>query len=176
MVYVLLVEGFEEIEALTPIDILRRGGVAVKTVGVNASEVTGSHQIAVKTDITMDAVNREDMDLLILPGGPGHTNLEKSEAAMNLIRYANENCLLAAICASPSILGKLGMLRGKKATCFPGFEQFLDGAEVVNEKAVADGNIITAKGAGASAEFGFLLLELLKDKKTAEKLKGDMQY
>lgn len=177
MVYVLLVEGFEEIEAIEPIDILRRGDVDVKTVGVDGKKVCGSHGIIVEADILIDEVSVEDMELLMLPGGPGHGNIEKSEKAVELINTAfDKNILLTAICASPSILGKMGMLKGKKATCFPGFEKFLDGAEVSDEKAVRDGNIITGKGAGAASEFGFLMLEALKGKETADHIKEVMQY
>ena len=177
MVYVLLVEGFEEIEAIEPIDILRRGGVEVKTVGVNDKVVCGSHGIKVEADTDIAGVVREDMELLMLPGGPGHGNIEKSEEAVELIKYAYEkDILLTAICASPSILGKMGLLKGKKATCFPGFEEFLEGAELSGEKAVRDGNIITGKGAGAAADFGFLMLEALKGKAVADNIKDVMQY
>ena len=122
MIYELLVDGFEEIEALTPVDILRRGGMEVQTVGVNGKRVTGAHNILVEADILLEDVIWEQMDMLILPGGPGHFRISESAEAVRLIRLAAEkNCYLAAICASPSILGKLGLLKGKKATCFPGF-------------------------------------------------------
>jgi len=177
MVYVLLVDGFEEIEAIEPIDILRRGGVGVKTVGVYDKYATGSHNIRVEADITIDEVSVEDMELLMLPGGPGHGLLEESEKAKELIFAAVEKgAFLTAICASPSILGKLGLLEGKKATCFPGFEEFLKGAKVSLAKVERDGKIITGKGAGAAAEFGFLMLEALKDKQTADKIREVMQY
>lgn len=176
MIYVLLVDGFEEVEAIEPIDILRRGGAEVKTVGVFEKEVTGAHNIKVHADILIDEVS-DDVDLLMLPGGPGHTNIEKSEKAMALIKKAyDNNCYLAAICASPSILGRMGYLKGKNATCFPGFEKYLDGANLSAEKAVIDGKIITAKGAGAAAEFGFLMLSAIKDENTAEQIRSMMQY
>lgn len=177
MVYVLLVDGFEEIEAIEPIDILRRGGVDVKTVGVYKKNVIGAHNITIEADIMISDVNIADMELLMLPGGPGHGAIEESDAAMSLIKDAKKaDIMIAAICASPSILGKLGYLKGRKATCFPGFEKFLDGAELSEEKAVADGRFITGKGAGAAAEFGFMILEILKDKKTADNLRDGMQY
>jgi 4-methyl-5(b-hydroxyethyl)-thiazole monophosphate biosynthesis len=177
MIYVLLVDGFEEIEAIEPIDILRRGGAEVKTVGVYGMEVTGSHGIKIAADIAIDGVDADDMELLMLPGGPGHSLIEESEKAEKLILSASEkNCWLAAICASPSILGKMGLLRGKTATCFPGYEKFLEGADVTANKVERDGKIITAKGAGAASEFGFAILEALKGKETADKIKDGMQY
>lgn len=177
MIYVLMVDGFEEIEAIEPIDIMRRAGLNVVTVGVNNQTVKGAHNITIKTDIMIDDVNTEDMELLMLPGGPGHTNLDESEKVHKLIDYAYDNNLyIAAICASPSIIGKKGLLNGKKATCFPGFEQFLLDAEIVRDKALCDGKIITGKGAGAAGDFGFLIVEKLIDKKSSDDLKGKMQY
>lgn len=176
MVYVLLVDGFEEIEAIEPIDILRRGGVDVKTVGVYKKEVVGSHGIKIEADIEIDDV-ADDMTLLMLPGGPGHNLIFESEKAKELILKASQKDLyISAICASPSILGKMGLLSGKKATCFPGFEEYLEGATLSDEKAVIDGKIITGKGAGAAAEFGFLMLAVLADKDVADKIKDGMQY
>ncbi len=177
MVYVLLVDGFEEIEAIEPIDILRRGGVAVKTVGVYEKQVTGSHNIKIDADILINEVLPEDMELLMLPGGPGHNLIEESPDAIQLINKAIEkDIFVTAICASPSILGKIGLLKGKKATCFPGFEKFLEGAIYVSDKAVRDGKIITGKGAGAAAEFGFMMLEALTSKENKDKVKQSMQY
>lgn len=177
MVYVLLVDGFEEIEAIEPIDILRRGGVCVKTVGVYSKKVTGAHNITVEADIAIDEISEADTELLMLPGGPGHTNIEKSEKAMDFIRKIyNGGGYISAICASPSILGKMGLLENKTATCFPGFEKFLNGAVLSEQKAVADGKIITGKGAGAAADFGFLMLEILTDRENAEKTRSAMQY
>lgn len=177
MVYVMLADGFEEVEAIEPIDILKRGGVEVTTVGVKGKTVTGAHGIIVTADIEINEVNPEDMELLMLPGGAGHEILDASNEVHGLINYAVVNGLyISAICASPSILGKKMMLEGKKATCFPGFEKYLYGAEVVGDKAVVDGKIITGKGAGAASEFGFAMLEILKDKETADKIKEIMQY
>ena len=177
MIYVLLVEGFEEIEALTPIDILRRCGAEVLTVGVMGEYVTGSHNITVKSDILIDDVLYDQMSCLIIPGGPGYTNIEASSKAMEIIAYAKENNILTcAICAAPSIIGKLGYLDGKKATCFPGFEKELKGAVISDEKAVFDGNFITGKGAGAASEFGFLIAEKTVGKEKSEEIKKSMQY
>lgn len=176
MVYVLLADGFEEVEAIEPIDILRRGGVEVKTVGVTGKVVTGAHGISVTADIGINEVDGEDMELLMLPGG-GHELLDASNAVHALISYAVGNKkYVSAICAAPSILGKRMLLEGKKATCFPGYEKYLYGADVVADKAVIDGKFITGKGAGAASEFGFLMLSVLKDKATADKIKEIMQY
>ncbi len=177
MIYVLMVDGFEEIEAIEPIDIMRRAGLNVVTVGVTGDIVKGAHNITIKTDITIDDVNPEDMELLMLPGGPGHTGLDSDEKVQKLIDYADkENLYIAAICASPSIIGKKGLLKDKKATCFPGFEEFLVGAKVVCDKVVTDGKIITGKGAGAAGEFGFEIVRLLKGNEIAEDLRSKMQY
>ena len=177
MIYVLMVDGFEEIEAIEPIDIMRRAGLNVVTVGVKGNIVKGAHNITIKTDITIDDVNTDDMELLMLPGGPGHTGLDSDEKVQKLIDYANkEDLYIAAICASPSIIGKKGILKDKKATCFPGFEEFLLGAKVLDYKVVTDGKIITGKGAGAAADFGFEIIKLLKGKETADDLRSKMQY
>ena len=177
MVYILLVDGFEEIEALEPLDILRRAGIEARTVGVAAKTVTGSHGISAEADITMDEVNPQEMSLLMLPGGPGYENLDKTQAVHALLEDAHDREIyIAAICAAPSIPGEKGFLNGKKATCFPGYEKNLVGAVVTGEKVVLDGKMLTAKGAGAAADFGFKIVEILKDKQTAEKIRGMMQY
>ena len=177
MVYVMLADGFEEVEAIEPIDILRRGGVEVQTVGVKGKTVTGAHGISVTADIEISEVDMESMDLLMLPGGAGHEILDASNAVHALISYAvTHGIYISAICAAPSILGKKLILEGKRATCFPGYEKYLYGADIIGEKAVVDGKIITGKGAGAAADFGFAMLEILKDKETADKIKEIMQY
>ncbi len=177
MVYVLLVDGFEEIEAVTPIDILKRCGVEVMTVGVYSKNVTGSHGIKVETDILINEVDKSKMLLLMLPGGPGYPELDASIEARSLLDYAMENDIyISAICAAPSIIGKRGFLKGRKATCFPGFEKFLEGAEYVSDKAIVDGKIITGKGAGAAAEFGFLMADILVGKQKSAEIKKAMQY
>lgn len=175
MIYVLLVDGFEEVEAITPIDILRRCGAEVKTVGVNKKTVCGSHNICVSADIMFDEIDKQAMEMLILPGGPGHGEL-KCDKVYDLINFANDKKYIGAICAAPSILGEMGLLKDKKATCFPGFEDMLLGAEVSSEKCVTDGKTVTAKGAGAASEFGFALAELVCGKAQAEKIKNAMQY
>lgn len=177
MVYVFLAEGFEEIEAISPIDILRRGGIEVKTVGVGAKTVVGAHGISVVCDLRDDeAVFDKALEGIILPGGmPGTINLEKSSVVSKFIDYANENNLLmSAICAAPSILGHKGILKGKKATCYPSFEKDLIGADFLAESVVCDGNIITARAAGVACDFAFTLLEYLVGKEKTESQKASI--
>jgi len=179
MIYLFLANGFEECEALAPLDILRRAEIEIKTVGVNGEYITGSHNITVKADITCDDVVLDDsLSAIILPGGmPGTVNLENSESVQKAIDYAVENnILICAICAAPQILGHKNLLIGKKATCFPGFEKELFGAEYLKMPFVKDGNIITSCGVGAAFEFGFAILSTLKDNETAERLRKVMQF
>ncbi len=178
MIYVFLADGFEECEALVPIDILRRAQIPVKTVGVGSKNITGSHGITVGCDLAEDEAVTDSLNGIILPGGmPGTLNLEKSEVVQSFIDYsAKNNLLIGAICAAPSILGHKGLLDGKKATCFTGFEKDLIGAVVHNEPVICDGNIITAFGAGAAFPFGFALLEALTDATTTEDFKKQMRY
>ncbi len=178
MVYVFLADGFEEVEAIEPVDIMLRAGLDVKTVSLGNEYVTGAHGIRVEADIMIDEVDCDKIDAVVLPGGaPGYANLDASESVHSLINYAvAHGKYVCAICASPSILGKKQLLQGKKATCFPGFEDCLYGAEVVGDKVVVDGKIITAKGAGAASEFGFEIVAALKDRATADKVRATMQY
>lgn len=178
MVYMILADGFEEIEALEPLDILRRGGVDIQTVSImDTTNVVGAHNIPVTADILVDDISLDDMNMVILPGGAGHELLDASNDVHAILNHAvAHNKYIAAICASPSILGKKQLLVGKRATCFPGFEKYCYDAIITGEKAVHDGFIITGKGAGAAAEFGFMLLSILKDEKTANELKATMQY
>lgn len=178
MVYCFLANGFEETEAIAPIDILRRSEIKVVTVGIGEEVVVSSHGIAVIPDITeVDFVPTEELEMIILPGGmPGTLNLEKSRTVQDAIDYCVKNDkYIGAICAAPSILGKKGLLAGKKATCFPGFEKFLNGAELSEALTARDGKIITAKGAGAAIEFGLTLSEVLAGEKTAAKIRESIQ-
>ena len=176
MVYILLADGFEEIEALTPVDILRRADIDIKTVGVTNKIQTGAHNIPVECDILIDEIS-DDIDMLILPGGAGYEILDASNAVHGLINHCVEKEIyISSICAAPSILGKKGLLSGKKATCFPGFEKYLFGADVTKNKTEKDGIFLTAKGAGAAAEFAFEIVKILKDEETANKLKEMMCY
>lgn len=175
MIYVFLANGFEETEAVAPIDILRRCRLDVVTVGIGGSRIESSHGITVITDtVDKHIVLDENLQAIILPGGKlGTDNLEASETVQKAIDYcAANNLYIGAICAAPSILGHKGILNGKKAICYPGFEKDLKGAEIVNEPAVLDGNIITSRGAGAAIEFGLKLAEVLaspeKSKAVAE--------
>ncbi len=178
MIYVFLANGFEETEAIAPIDILRRSELDVKTVGIGEEVVVSSHGIAVIPDITeVDFVPSDDIDMIVLPGGmPGTLNLEKSRTVQDAIDYCVQNDkYVAAICAAPSIIGKKGLLKGRKAVCFPGFEDFLTGAEISDESVVQDGNIITAKGAGVAVEFGLKLSAILTSEASARKIKAALQ-
>lgn len=178
MVYMILADGFEEIEAIEPLDILRRGGVDVKTASIMETKtVRGAHGIEVTADIMIKEADLDNMEMVILPGGAGHELLDASNEVHALINHAVAyNRYIAAICASPSIIGKKMLLSGKKATCYPGFEKYCYDAEMTGIPAVRDGLIITGKGPGAAADFGFMLLETLKDEKVASSLKSDMQY
>jgi 4-methyl-5(b-hydroxyethyl)-thiazole monophosphate biosynthesis len=178
MVIFFLANGFEELEAIAPIDILRRGGVDVKTVGIGGKTITGSHNIPFICDCTEAEIDTAKITGVILPGGmPGTKNLAASAFVADTLKAAAMNeLIIGAICAAPSVLGGLGLLRGKKATCFPGFEDKLDGAQISSDYVVRDGNFITAKGAGVAAEFGFALLEAFTDKANAEKVKAAMQF
>lgn len=164
MVYMLLADGFEEIEAIAPLDLLRRANIKVQTVGISESKtVTGAHDITLAADILIEDA-KEQIDMLILPGGmPGTTNLDKSSAVHAMIdRAMDEGAFIAAICAAPSILGKRGLLSGLEAICYPGFEQTLTGAKVSCHKIVRDQKFITAAGAGVALEFGLELIEALR--------------
>lgn len=178
MVYVFLADGFEETEALAPVDILRRCGVEVQTVGVGGEQITGSHKITVVSDITDAQVTTDGLEAVVLPGGmPGTLNLEKSPIVKACVEYCVDNDLpVCAICAAPSILGHMGILQGKKATCFPGFENELAGAQVCqSELAVTDGKIVTGKGAGAAIEFGLAVAALLAGKEKSDKVRESLQ-
>lgn len=177
MIYVFLADGFEEMEALAPVDMLRRVGVPVKTVGITGQTVLGAHNIAVQTDCAPAEINIADTDGIMLPGGmPGTVNLKKSAAVQDMLTYCSENNkLIAAICAAPSILGHKGLLKGKNATCFPGFEKDCEGAAMQGDAVVCDGNIITAKGAGCAIPFGAAIVAYFKGNDVAQKLLQDMQ-
>jgi 4-methyl-5(b-hydroxyethyl)-thiazole monophosphate biosynthesis len=178
IVYVFLADGFEEIEAICPIDILKRGGVTVVTVGVTGKTVTGSHGIPFTADKEIGELDPSaPYDMIMLPGGmPGTDNLQKNEIVRTFIRTAFESGkFIAAICAAPKILGEMGILSGKRATCFPGYESELKGAVIASESVVHNGKIITAKGAGVALEFGFELLAALTDRTAAAKVSASMQ-
>lgn len=179
MVYLFLAPGFEEIEALCPLDLLRRAGVEVKTVAIGSpTAVSGAHGITVMADMGEDEfAPHADAEMLILPGGmPGAANLDASSAVDAAIAHADETgAYLAAICAAPMILGHRGILRGKHATCFPGFEPHLDGAVLAETRVVRDGRIITAAGMGVALEFGLALVAALCGRDKADDLRAAVQ-
>ena len=179
-VYVFLATGFEEIEALTPVDILRRAGITVDVVSVTGSEiVTGARGINVKADVLFENMDKDAADVLVLPGGmPGTLNLHAYKPLMELVdKYNSAGKRIAAICAAPTIFGKEGLLKGKKATCYPGMEKDLLGADVQKESVVTDGNITTSRGMGTALDFSLELLKLLSgSSEKAEKMAEAVVY
>lgn len=178
MIYCFLADGFEEMEALCPADILRRGDCELKLVGIGKAVITGSHGISVCADLTDSEISLDNkLDMIILPGGmPGTLNLEKNDNVQKAIDFcAENNKFIGAICAAPSILGHKGLLKEKQAICFPGFEGQLDCKKLSDNYVCRDGSIITAKGAGVAQEFGLKLLECLKGESAAKKLKDSLQ-
>lgn len=174
---VLLAKGFEEVEALTVVDVLRRGGVHCITCSINGEEeVLGSHSIHVKANNLLEKVDVDKYDVLVIPGGmPGAVNLRDSEKVIELVKkFNNENKLIAAICAGPIVLGKAEILNGKEVTSYPGFEGELGDVTYCEEIVVQDGNIITSRGPATAIYFSFKILENLTNKETVEKLKEAM--
>lgn len=176
MIYMFLATGFEEIEALCPLDIMRRAGLDVKTVGVGGNEILGAHGICVKADITdeeFDAIKEKNIDMVFLPGGmPGTLNLAASKTVTEAINDAfKSQSYIAAICAAPSILGDMGLLIGKEAICYPGFESRLRGALISEQRVVTDDRIITAAGMGAALDMGIKIVEIFCDKEKAADLR-----
>jgi len=172
-VYIFLADGFEEIEAIAPIDIFRRAKIEVITISIsNNKTVSGSHGILVIADSLFSEADFNDNDMLYLPGGKlGTENLDAHEGLKDLIsKQTLENKKLAAICAAPSILGKMGILNGKEAICYPGFENKLQGAILSENKIVKSGNIYTAKGAGVAVQFALKLVEELKGSELAQQI------
>lgn len=171
MVYMLLGTGFEETEAIAPLDLLRRAGVAVLTVGINGKIVYGSHHIGIEADILLDEMDLTDLEMIILPGGLGGVaSVRASQRAMDALTFAWENHkFVAAICAGPTVLADLGITAGKKATCYPGCEGGMGQAVLqANVPCIRDGNVITGTSAGCAIPFGLSLVEALKGKQIAE--------
>lgn len=178
MVYVMLADGFEEIEALTVVDVLRRANIEVSTVSISDSKtVTGSHNITVISDILISDADLFNADMVILPGGmPGTNNLYDNEDLEKGLAYrVQNNKWVAAICAAPMILGKRGYLKGIEAVCFPGFEKELSGATVKSDKVVICNNFITSKGPGTALNFALAIVSVLRDENTSRKIKLSMQ-
>ena len=180
MVYVLLAEGFEEVEALTPVDLLRRAGVETRLVGVTGETVCGARGIRVVTDLSMDDIDLAQADMIVLPGGmPGTTNLYADKRVTSAVRamYDAEK-YVAAICAAPSvILGGMGLLKGRRATCYPGMEDEM-GSAVVQKGAqvVTDGRIITGEAAGSAFEFGLRLVEAACGRQAMERVRNAVHF
>ena len=170
---VFLAEGFEEIEGLTVVDILRRAGLDVVTISImGKKEITGSHKICVIADALYEEVDVSELDGVVLPGGmPGTTNLGSHDGVNETIKsFAEKGKLVAAICAAPSVLGQAGLLNGKKAVCYPGFEDKLTGAEVAYDEVVEDGNVITSRGMGTAIPFALCLTAYLINEQASKEL------
>lgn len=170
MVYMLLGTGFEETEAVAPLDLLRRAGIGVLTVGIGGKVITGSHGIPVTADITLGEMDLTALDMIILPGGlKGVASIQGSDAALEAVRFAWENGkFVAAICAAPTILASLGITDGRNATCYPGCEAQMGSANMVRAAAVTDGRLITGTSAGCAIPFGLALIAALKGQEAAD--------
>ncbi|MBQ8042532.1 MAG: DJ-1/PfpI family protein [Clostridia bacterium] len=176
---VFFANGYEEIEGLTVIDLLRRAGLEVDIVSINnVLEVKGAHDIVIKADKLLKDVDFENGDMIVLPGGlPGTTYLgECEELTKQIVKYNNEKKMLAAICAAPSVFGQLGILEGKSATCYPGFEDILVGAVCLNSGVVKSSNVITANGMGTAIEFALTIIEHYLGKGKAVAIAKAIQY
>lgn len=178
-VYIFLAEGYEEIEGLTVVDLLRRANIDISMVSVTGNiYVTGSHQIASQADVLFENVDYSDADMLVLPGGmPGTKHLLEHKGLDLLLKQFHEKGKpLAAICAAPRVLGLKGILKGKNATCYPGNEDALLGAHVINASVVVDGNITTSKGMGTAIDFSLSLINTLVGVNEASKIAQAIQY
>ena len=169
--------GFEEIEAVTIVDVLRRAKIETLMVSVaDRRIVTGAHNIQLACDTMFEELDYSDVDMILLPGGmPGSANLKNHQGLKKeILNFSKDGKPLGAICAAPMVLGELGLLKGKDAVCYPGFEEHLKGARIQDEKVVQSGDFITAKGPGAAIEFALKVVSLLKDQQTADSLRKDM--
>ena len=177
MYYLFLANGFEITEAMAPLDVMRRAGLEVKTVGVTGEMIQSSNGVSIKPDMDISEITYDDLDGAILPGGmPGTLNLKSSSAVTDCVKYCYDNSkLVASICAAPSIFGEMGLLRDRRATCFPGFENALKGAVHTGAHVETDGNVITSKGAGCALEFGHAIVSFAVSKDAADKVLSDMQ-
>ena len=176
-VYLFLAYGFEEVEALTAVDLLRRAGIQVITVSVTGNDiVTGAHKIPVVADIKIDNGAFGDADAIIIPGGqPGEDNLYECKEFLSVITNAyKNNKLVCAICAAPMLLGRLGLLEGKKATCYPGCESELTGADISEDSVCVDGNIVTSRGVGTAVDFASKITELLLNAEKAAEIRASI--
>ncbi len=179
MIYVYLANGFEETEAIAPIDLLRRAGKKVVLVGIGDNIITSSHGVNIVADtIAQEAPLTDELEMIVLPGGmPGTLNLEASSYVQAAIDYCTANNIyIGAICAAPSILGHKGLLNGRKAVCYQGFETQLEGAEIVDSPVAEDGIFITARGAGAAIDFGLKLVEKVVSAPESKKQRAAIMY
>lgn len=178
-VYIFLADGYEEIEGLTVVDLLRRANIDITMVSITGNlMVTGSHKISSKADVLFEEADFSDADMLVLPGGmPGTKNLSEHEGLDRLLKeFSTKGKPLAAICAAPSVLGTKGLLVGKNATCYPGHEASLTGAHILNTTVVTDGNIITSRGMGTAIDFSLALIKSIAGEAEAERIAGTIQY
>lgn len=178
-VYIFLAEGFEEIEALTVVDMLRRAEVDIVTISMTGNMlVTGSHKITIVTEALFGNFDYSDADMLVLPGGmPGTKNLEEHQGLDELLKeFAAKQKQIAAICAAPRVMGNKGLLQGKNAICYPGNEEALLGAQLINKDVVVDGNIITSKGMGTAVDFSLAIIRKLKGEEEAIRIAAQIQY
>lgn len=178
MIYVFLADGFEDMEAIIPNDILRRAKFEVKTVGVTGKSVKSGTGIVMNTDVAVEEIQTKELKAIVLPGGmPGTTNLNNCKKVHDIINFCiQNNILIGAICAAPMILGEMGLLKNKHVCAFPGTEEHLKGAIISNDYLCKDGNIITAKGPGAAAEFSFAMIEYLSSKRAVNIIRKSMQF
>lgn len=176
MVYLFLEDGFEEVEAMAPIDILRRAGVKITTVGEEGISVTGAHGVRVKADMEVDSVSFADMEMVVLPGGPGTHNHESCPKVRESLEYcAKSGKYIAAICAAPSVLGHYRLLKGRSAVCYPGYEKDLGAGRVLTDPVCVSGNIVTARGAGVAVDFALKLVEVLCGVTESQKIRKSIQ-
>ena len=178
-VYEFLATGFEDIEALIPLDIMRRAGVDFKTVSITGDlYVESAHGVSIKADMLIEDADMSDADLIMLPGGlPGATNLNAHNGVKKAIIEQNaRGKMISAICAAPMVLGGIGLLQGRRATCYPGFEKYLEGAEYTHELCTVDGNITTGEGPAAALPYAYTLLAALTDRQTADQVAEGMMY
>lgn len=176
-VLVPLVDGFEEIEAITSIDILRRAGIEVTTAGIGGSTATGSHAITVQPDVPFDKARLKEFDLILLPGGPGTKKLGAAPGLQEMLKdHAARGKPLAAICAAPTILAEAGLLEARRATCYPSVESSMRGALLSHDPVVVDGSFITSRGAGTAVPFALAVVEMLLGKAKAEEVAHSIVY
>ncbi len=179
MIYLFLAEGFEEIEALTVVDLCRRSGIEIKTVGIGREAIMGSHGILVQSDMKdADLVLDDKTEMIVLPGGmPGTKNLEAASSVQKAIDFCVlNNRMIAAICAAPSILGHRGLLKGHRALCYAGFENQLEGAEQAEGTVCVSGNFITSKGPGTAIDFALKIVEIYRSKDISDALAASLLY